>query len=72
MKTILKSSRLNLTILSLTLLFLSIFSFSINAQNRLSFELRGNASIPTKDLGVTQLKSGFGFEGTLGNNHRKI
>jgi len=39
------------------------FTFSMQAQNRLSFELRGHSSFPTEDLGNTALQNGLGFEG---------
>jgi opacity protein-like surface antigen len=67
MKTGIRVSKFNLptwAIMTSVLLFMA--TFSVTAQNRLSFELRGNASIPTKDLGTTKLQTGFGFEGTLG------
>jgi Outer membrane protein beta-barrel domain len=67
MKTSIRVSKFNLptwAIMTSVLLFMA--TFSVTAQNRLSFELRGNASIPTKDLGTTKLQTGFGFEGTLG------
>jgi opacity protein-like surface antigen len=67
MKTSIRVSKFNLpTWAIMTSILLFMATFSVNAQNRLSFELRGNASIPTKDLGTTKLQTGFGFEGTLG------
>ena len=39
------------------------FAFSMQAQNRASFELRGHASFPTEDFNNTELQNGMGFEG---------
>jgi opacity protein-like surface antigen len=67
MKTSIRVSKFNLpTWAIMTSVILFMAAFSVNAQNNWSFELRGNGSFPTKDLGVTQLKSGFGFEGAFG------
>jgi opacity protein-like surface antigen len=35
------------------------------AQNRWRAEIRSGVDFPTKDLGTTKLKTGFGFEGSL-------
>jgi opacity protein-like surface antigen len=35
------------------------------AQNNWRTEIRGGVNFPVKDFGVTKLKTGFGFEGTL-------
>lgn len=67
MKTSIRVSKFNLPTWAIfTSILLFMATFTLNAQNRFSVELRGNASIPTSDLGTTKLKTGFGFEGTLG------
>ena len=51
------------------ILFLIALSTNIAcAQDRWKLELRGAANFPTKDLGDIELKTGFGFEGTISYN----
>jgi len=45
-------------------LFLFLNMPVMNAQSRLSVELRGGANFATKELSDATLKTGFGFEGT--------
>ena len=54
----------HLTIISA--LSLLLLTHPAQAQERWSFEVRGNGALPTQDLGSDPLDTGFGFEGNVG------
>jgi hypothetical protein len=46
--------------------FILFFTIGLNAQNKLSFDIRGSYSIPTEDLGQVELDNGINIEVNLG------
>ena len=66
---IISTGRKCLAPLLLSLTFL-VFSNAAFAQNKWSIEVRPGVNFATKDLGNANLKTGFGFEGTI--NYRFI
>jgi hypothetical protein len=46
--------------------FILFFTKGLNAQNRISFDLRGSYSIPTEELGQVELDNGINMEANLG------
>jgi hypothetical protein len=57
----------NYSILSwFSVAFLLLFSISSHAQDKFSFSIKAGLGIPTQDLGNTEIKAGFGYEGVMG------
>ncbi|HEY1023465.1 MAG TPA: outer membrane beta-barrel protein [Flavisolibacter sp.] len=54
-----------LLVFYLTTVF-SVFGQSIVAQDKWNVALRAGVNFPVKDLGATALKTGFGFDGSVG------
>lgn len=61
----LKGDIMKKIIATIVTLIIILLTYNIEAQDRWNFELRNGASFSTNNFGDANLKTGFGFEGTI-------